>query len=328
MDKRYRECLMRGLMRAETARLPLVEFTSLDSICVFAEEKHLDLLLVSDIAVTNEIINADIGRIVLLCEEPEEAGAPEGEGMGHIFKYQPVSNIAEDLMLEYSIIAPAREESYPRPVNSLIYGIYSPVKRCFKTGFSIALASILSESNHTLLITLEENSALQEMLDIPLGYGEENLSDALYYYLQGNLLEHVNSLIKSAHGIDIILPARTTEDIEGLSPETTIGFIRYLLYECHYTYVVVDFGDRIGKVEHVLRGCDRIFMPVLTDWISEAKKGHFIDYIQSMDDGILPLIKEVHPPRSRPGSVGRETGASNFERLFRHELFEYVRTCL
>ncbi len=328
IDKRYRECLMRGLMRNGTGKLPLVEFTSLESISVFAREKHLALLLVSDMAVTNEIMNADIGRIVLLSEEPEDVGTHAEDDMGHIFKYQPVSSIAEDLMMQYSIIAPVKEEVYPRPVSSIIYGVYSPIKRCFKTGFSIALASVLSESSHTLLITFEENSTLPEMLDLSSGYEEENLSDALYYYLQGNLLEHVDGLIKTAHGFDLILPARTAEDIEGLTPETATGFIRYLLYECHYAYVVVDFGDRLSGVGRILKGCDRVFMPVMTDWISEAKKGHFLDYVQSRDDGLLSLFKEVHPPRSHGGSTGRETGMGNFDRLFRTELFEYVRSCL
>ncbi len=327
-DKRYRECLMRGLMRAETAKLPLVEFTSLDSICVFAEEKHLDLLLVSDIAVTNEIINADIGRIVLLCEEPDMEGTLSEGGMGHIFKYQPIARIASDLWCEYNIISPLKEEAYPRPVNSIIYGVYSPIKRCFKTGFSVALASVLGENSHVLLVTFEENSTILEMLDFSAGMGDENLSDALYYYLQGNLIEHVDNLVKRAHGFDFILPAGNAEDIEGLAPETVIGFIKYFLYECNYAYVVVDFGDRLCKIGNILSCCDRIFMPVISDWISEAKKGHFLDYVRGTEDGLLTHIQEVRPPRSHISSTGRETGVGNFERLFRTELFEYVRTCL
>ena len=326
MDKMYRECLMRGLMRADTKKLQLVEFTSPDSICVFAEEKHIALLLVSDMAVTDEILNADIGRIVLLCEEPDMGDPPDND-MGHIFKYQPISQIASDLWYEYSIISPIKEETYPQAVNSLIYGVYSPIKRCFKTGFSIALASVLSENSHVLLISFEENSTLLEMLDFEAGTLEGNHSDALYYYMQGNLMEHVDELIKRAHGFDFILPVITTEDIEGLTAETTIGFIKYLLYECHYAYVVVDFGDRLNKIGNVLTCCDRIFMPVMTDWISEAKKGHFLDYVRGTDDGLLSHIREVRPPRGHPGT-GRETGAGNFEKLFRTELFEYVRTCL
>lgn len=325
MDKRYRDCLMRGLMSRDDKKLPLVEFTSPDSILVFAAEKKLALLLVSDMAVTDEILKADIGRIVLLCEDPEMGG--DTDEFGYIFKYQPVARIAADLWYEYISISPTVEEIYPKAVSSHIYGIYSPVKRCFKTGFSIALAAVLGENSRVLLVSFEENSVLEEMMDFSDSFSGENLSDALYYYLQGNLAEHMRELVRNAHGFDFILPTRTPEDLESLTPDNVTEFIRYLLYECHYANVVVDFGDRLDKICRILPCCEKIFMPTKPDWVSEAKKGHFLEYVTRVDEGLMTRIREVNPPRRRM-STDRKAGASNFETMFTMELLEYVRTCI
>lgn len=331
-DSEYRGCLMRGLLNKEELRMPMVEFTKSDSILIFAGAKRLELLVISDMALTEEILNADIGRVVLLTEEPErEPEQVSGtKSFGCIFKYQPISKIAEEVLRQYppAIVSAAAVQLYPFSEKTLIYGVYSPVRRCLKSSFAIALAQLMGERQTTLLLSFEAHSALPEMLDIPETACQGNLSDALYYYLQGTLEGHEEELIRACHSFDFISPVKNPEDLESLRPEEVIGFIRYFTQERHYGCVVIDFGDVLSGINRILSCCSRIFMPVKTDWISEKKKEHYLAYVRKTDQAVLSHLEEVRPPYYHIDKKSRGRVSGNFEGLVSGEFYDYVRQCL
>ncbi len=331
MDPEYRACLMRGLMNKDLPPLSLVEFTKLDSILVFAREKGLELLIISDLALTREVLEADIKGIILLTDVPvqEDVHRSEDRLLGCIFKYQPVGQIAQELLSQYrqaSFAAPVLGRC-PQVLQTSVYGIYSPVKRCLKSSFSIALAQIMGERRPTLLVSFEEYSALPAMLDILEAPSAPNLSDALYYYLQNTLSEHQSELIAASHSFDFISPVKNPDDLEGLAPEDVIGFIQYFVRECRYSCLVIDFGDRISGINRILPCCSRVFMPVKADWISEKKKKQYLDYVGRTNPELLTKLQEVHPPYHH---IGRESRGQwgKFDGLVSGEFYDYVRQCL
>lgn len=331
-DPEYRGCLMRGLMSKNLLQMPMVEFTKLDSILAFAREKRLELLVISDLALTQAVLEADIKRIVLLTEEPvlENALAADQRPLGHIFKYQPISEIAGALLRQYRLTASGTiaVQTYQRMVQTAVYGIYSPVKRCLKSSFAIALAQLLGEQQSTLLLSFEANSALLSMLDLSETLCEANLSDALYYYLQGTLSEHKAELVSACHSFDFIPPVKNPEDLEGLPAEDVTGFIQYFAQECSYSCVVIDFGDALSGINQILSCCSRVFMPVKTDWISEKKKEHYLNYVERTDQTLLSRFQEVRPPYHHIGREGKGRMSGNFGWLVSGEFYDYVRQCL
>lgn len=333
MDPEYRGCLMRGLMNKAVLQVPMVEFTRLDSILAFSRVKRLELLAVSDAVLTEELLNADIGRIVLLTEEPVQENAwvaEDQKALGHIFKYQPVGEIAGTLLHQYRLAtaSAAAVQLWNLPAQTAVYGIYSPVKRCLKSSFAIALAQLMGERQLTLLLSFEPNSALLTMLDLSEAACDTNLSDALYYYLQGTLSGHEAELISTCHSFDFISPVRNPEDLEGLGPEDVTGFIRYFTQEHRYSCVVVDFGDALSEINRILSCCSRIFMPVKTDWISEKKKEHYLEYVGKTDQPLLSHFEEVRPPYHHIGREERGSASGNFRWLVSGEFYDYVRQCL
>lgn len=332
MDPEYRVCLMRGLMGRNGLQLPMVEFTKPDSIPVFAKEKQLKLLIISDMALTQEVLDADIEKIILLTEEPVRENIRTGEKkpLGHIFKYQPVGEIAGQLLYQYELTSPSAADVrlYQHSPQASVYGIYSPVKRCLKSSFSIALAQLLGEQQPTLLLSFEANSALLAMLDLPEAAGEANLSDALYYYLQGTISDHKEELVSASHSFDFISPVKNPEDVEELLTEDVEGFIRYFARECHYSSVVIDFGDSLRGINRILSCCSRIFMPVKSDWISEKKKEHYLDYVGRTDLTLRSRFQEVRPPYHHIGREGKSRMDGNFGWLVSGEFYDYVRQCL
>lgn len=329
MDVEYRSCLMRGLMEKNALPLPLVEFTRLDSILTFAREKRLELLLISETALTQEVLDAEIGRMILLTEEPvQEDMKGAGQVPAHIFKYQPLQAIAGAIQCQYSFTQPCAAAVCLYRRQADVYGIYSPVKRCLKSSFAVALAQLLGEQQRTLLLSFEANSALLSMLDLSEAACAVNLSDALYYYLQGTLPAHKAGLVGTCHSFDFIAPAKNPEDLEGMRAEDAAGFIRYFAQECGYSCIVIDFGDALTGISRILPCCDRIFMPIKADWISEKKKSCYLDYIQKKNPELCARFEEVRPPYHHIGTEGRGRLSGKFRELVSGEFYDYVRQCL
>jgi hypothetical protein len=332
MDPEYRSCLMRGLMREERLQMPLVEFTKLDSILTFAKSKDLKLLAISDMALTEELLQADIGGIILLTEEPvsQEMEQAASGVFGALFKYQPVEKIAGTLLIQYQMltVSSAAQKLEWLPQQCLIYGVYSPVKRCLKSSFAIALAQLLGERQSTLLISFENYSALLGMLDLKKSDGGGSLSDALYYYLQGTLEKHETELVRRCHSFDVLAPVSNPKDLTGLSAEEVTGFIRCVAQDWHYSCLVIDFGDALMEMNQILGCCSRIFMPVKSDWISQEKKNQYMEYTGRAYPELLSQMEEVHPPYHHVGTEEKRETSGNFERLTSGAFYDYVRGCL
>ena len=320
-DATYRELLMRGLMERCPQGARFVEFTRLDAIKSFSVGKKLVLLVICELAVNEEIMRDFEDMLVLLTEEQCEE---ENVKPPNVFKYQSLSTLAgkifEQLMLHTS-----RDLSvslYRPSMRGSIWGVYSPLGRCLKTSFSIAAAQIMGEHKRTLLLCFEEHSALPEMLDIE-DYTGKDMSDAVYMYMQGELMSGIASVIMSCHSFDIILPPKNPQDIRELGERDLEEFIGAFadIYGC----VIVDFGEGLLHINRALSVCRRIFMPVRTDWLSQVKLNKYFEFTRNTQPSLLNQIEQIRPPYQHTGSV---QGGGNFNRLVSGEFYDYVRQCL
>ena len=70
-----------------------------------------------------------------------------------------------------------------------------------------------------------------------------NLSDALYYYRQGNYnLVKLATMVYTWGGLDYIAPARYPEDLASVTAITITGFLSCLAREGVYDAVIVDWA--------------------------------------------------------------------------------------
>ena len=97
-----------------------------------------------------------------------------------------------------------------------LFGVYSPLGRCLKTSFAWTLGQILSEERSVLLISLEEYSGLEELMQKKFSC---TLSDLLYYVRQKNpgVILKLNSMVQSVGQLDFVPPVQSPEDIRGTS---------------------------------------------------------------------------------------------------------------
>ena len=93
-----------------------------------------------------------------------------------------------------------------------IVGVFSPLGRCLKTSFSLALGQILARERAVLYLNLEEYSGFEELLGKSFS---TNLSDLFYYVRQGNenLIHRMNGMIQTINNLDFIPPVRMPSDI-------------------------------------------------------------------------------------------------------------------
>lgn len=77
-----------------------------------------------------------------------------------MYKYQSGDCILQEVMACYCI-APPQPGLALMGKSGLVMGVYSPVGRCGKTSFALALAHMLGKSQAVLFISLEEYSGFQ-----------------------------------------------------------------------------------------------------------------------------------------------------------------------
>jgi hypothetical protein len=218
-------------------------------------------------------------------------------------------------------------EPVPFPVlkkTTEIIGVYSPLKRCLKTSFALTLGQILAKERAVLYLNLEEYSGFEELM----GRGfSNNLSDLLYYVRQENknLIHQMNGMIQTINNLDFIPPVKTPWDIRSASWEDLDRLLNEIMKSSSYEVVILDIGSETEEIFQLLDRCRRIYMPVLSDRISQCKLAQFENLIRIWDfSQLLPKITRVKLPFHAESGPGE----NYVEQLVWGELGDYVRELL
>ncbi len=249
-----------------------IAYESLDEYIKGANEYKVEILLVDEESFARLGIESSNACKVILSED----GYSTFKDAPTIYKYKPADEIMRELLCIYSdnsieSLVPASS------TKSELIAIYSPINRIGKTSFSIAYANALSKKGSTLLITFEEfkgifaNETNEERGD---------LSDVIYYFLQGDYSwSRLKSTVHSLGYVDYIPPVRYAEDLMQLSDEDICSLFARISSESGYEHVVIDFGCFGKRAAVLLELCDRIYLPLLDDSISQIKLNEFYNYL-------------------------------------------------
>lgn len=267
LEASYACNLMDYLNERRTTPFEVQAFTNISSLESFARENEIEILLISTRAMCNEIRELPIKRTIILSEgEPLQ----DLEEYPFVYKYQSSDQILSEVM-EYYV------EDHPKPhilamgaKRTKVYGIYSPIGRTRKTAFALALGEILAETKQVLYLNFEEFSGFEELFGVSY---KTDLSDLIYFARQkeGSLVYKLNSVIQTFHELQYIPPAMSPSDIRDVSGEEWIGFIREIMSYREYDVIILDLSNQVDEIFQILKECDRIYMPVQDDMISQAK---------------------------------------------------------
>lgn len=313
---------MEYLMQKKNIPFEVQAFTSPEVLIDFAKTQPIEILLISDKAMTDEVKQLPIRQIVILSEGVHD---PQLDQYPAVYKYQSSDNVIREVMACYGVengVVMNRNGAAKKEMR--VIGIYSPVGRTQKTSFALALGQILGRDRAVLYLNLENYSGFEQILET---HFDQGLSDILYYARQENtgIVYKIAGMVQTIQNLDFLPPALFPMDIQTTKYEEWIWLFRQLEQNSNYEVLILDFGDGVGDLYQLLDYCTEIYVPIRQDTMSLAKIAQFEQTLQLWDSAsIMNKMKKIRIPFYSAGKSGKAW----VEELAWSELGDYVRKLL
>lgn len=322
LDVNYAYHFMEYMSRKKSIPFEIRVFTSPETFLEYAKEHPVEILLISEKAMCEEVQKQEIGQIMILSEG---AALPELEQYPNIYKYQSSNQVVREALAHYEVQNVCMPQSVALPRSEVaVIGIYSPVARSMKTTFALTLGQVLAKEEAVLYLNMENYSGFEYLLPVQ---GEQNLGDLLYFVRQkkGNLALKLSGMVQSMNNLDFVPPALSAGDIQATTAEEWLLLLSELVQFGSYQKILLDLGDGVAQLYEVLEVCSRIYMPVRSDRMAQAKLNQFEAQLRIHEKtAILDKITKLKLPYHR--TVRK--GAGYLEDLVWSELGDYVRELL
>lgn len=272
-DKLYVRNLMQYINHRQSIPLKLQAFTSSELLKEYARQHEIELLLISTEAMDEEIAELKIGKIVVLTED----GAVELKGFPSVNRYQASGSLVQEVMQYYGTGSMAVVFAAAKLAATRLIGVYSPIRRCGKTSFALALGEAYARDRRVLYVNLEEFSGFRGLL------GREyrmDISDLLYFFREEKqgMLARVEEVAQKLQHISYLPPAMCPADMKAVQPEEWREWF-LLLMQSEYEVIIVEPGECVNGLEEILGLCNVIYMPFLEDKTAYAKLEEYENYL-------------------------------------------------
>lgn len=319
LEVEYAYHFMEYLSRKKNIPFEVRVFTSCETFLEFAREHPVELLLISEKAMCEQIQEQQIGQIMIL----SEGVAPESlKQYPSIYKYQSSNQVIREALACYGETRQNQPEALRVEKKKVeIIGIYSPIGRTMKTTFALTLGQIMAKHKGVLYLNLEEYSGFEYLLERTF---DQNLGDLLYYLRQkaSNLMLKMNGMIQTVNNLDFLPPVLSPGDIQQTSLKEWLTLLQEIVDYSTYEVVILDLGDGVSELYQLLEQCDRIYMPVRSDPISQAKISQFENLLRLWDK--VPVLEKMQKIKL-PFHRAIHKGAGYFDDLVWSELGDFVR---
>ena len=297
LEEEYAKNFMEYLNQKRNIPFEIRAFTTRQGFVEFAKSNRVELLLISERTMCPEIRGLDIGRIIILSEGVH---SQEHDRYPSVYKYQSSAEVVREVMACYGQNSRTAAEAWPvLKKKTKILGVYSPLRRCLKTSFALTLGQILAGRQAVLYLNLEEYSGFEQLMQTEF---RSTLSDLLYYLKQENqnLIHQMNGMVMTAGNLDYIPPVRTPWDIKSVSLKEWNLLLDHIVAETAYETLLLDLGCETEETFGLLERCERIYMPVLKDRVSQCKIAQFEELLKNRGmPQISGKIVKVQPPCHR-----------------------------
>ncbi len=292
-------------------------FTNQENLEEYSKGNHIFMLLISKEKMADSLKELNIGQIVCLSTERKKKYLEEYPS---IYKYQSSESIIKEILQYYEPIYETLGDNQDIVGKQLI-GVYSPINRCLKTSFALALGQIYGQDCKTLYISFERFSGFTTLANRE---HSNNLSDIMYYYREKKegVIEKLDSLVEKLERVDYICPVLCPEDLEDVELREWKGFFEILLNKSIYKIIIIDFAEGIRGTHEILKMCNKIYMPIKTDQISTIKLEEYEKYLKETNkEGVMEKIIKLK--LTREGKVGIRD--HYLEQLMQGEFVSYVK---
>lgn len=260
---RYANSLGENISEHEELAVKVHTCTSLEKALELSADKKIHMLVVDESYGCEERKQIDANQVFVLTKGTvKDLGEEERE----IFKYQCADRIIQEIMETYVEKTQENIVKNIKKKKAKLVAVYSPLHRIGKTQFAIAVGKEWAKKEKVLYLNMEEYAGFEEGSE-----DQVNLSDVLYYIKQGNFSMRLQAAVRKMGELDYILPMPVYTDFREVSFEEWEELFEQILENSSYETVILDLGESIQGLFQILQMCDRIYMPILEDEISNRK---------------------------------------------------------
>lgn len=272
---RYADSLGENISVREDLAVKVYICSNLEKVLEFSEEKTVDLFIVDEAYSYKERNQIEAKQVFVLGRgRVEDLGVEECQ----VGKYQCADEIIREIFEVYIDKTKENIMRSMRKDRARLVAVYSPIHRLGKTTFAMALGKECARKKRVLYLNLEEYAGMT---------GEEglNLGDILYYMKQGNgnLGIRLQASIQRDEELHYLMPIPIAQDIKEVSEKEWSMLLEELVESSNYELVILDLGESVQGLFDILQQCDRIYMPVLEDHVSQSKLKQYDDNLKQLN---------------------------------------------
>lgn len=312
---------MQYMSMKKTIPFEVQAFTDTQKLMEAAEKEKIEILLISDKAMNPKIRELPVGQIMILSEGVHD---PQLEQFPSIYKYQSSDKVIREVMACYGerSLEEGGGQIQKRPVE--LIGIYSPLGRVLKTSFALTLGQILARDRAVFYLNLEEYAGFEQLFERVY---DSNLSDLIYFMKQRqeNLLYRIRQMTETVNNLDYLPPAVSPLDIRSVEFREWDALLDELEFHSSYEVIILDLGNGVDGLFQILGRCSKIYMPVLSDNLSQAKIRQFETLLRLWD--AIPVLENIRKLKL-PFYNNFGSGKDYVEKLVWSQLGDYVRELL
>lgn len=260
----YANSLMENILDRKELAVRVSICTNVQKVVLMLQECEADMVLITEewLEIAKEALWGK--EVTVLTESRQESDVSP---YPTLYKYQSADMIVASLFEQTGVYCRVREEK------QILEGVYSPVHRCGKTSFAMALAREWGKYKQTLYINLETYPGTYPCLR---GMAGNHLGDFLYYIKQdcADSGLRLSAMVRKEEGLHYLAPIGRASDLKEVTLEDWELFFAEVA-KSSYEVLVLDFGESIQGLPELLNRCSHLYMPILPEEAAREKVSCF-----------------------------------------------------
>lgn len=297
---KYAQNLMENIMERKEFAVKVYVCSTWENVEKLSREKTIHILIVDEECAKKDQSAVRAEQTVVLTT----GGSVESySNEKSVYKYQCVDQILSEIFETYFAKTKENMMKHLKKKSVKIVAVYSPIHRAGKTKLAVTLGKELAKTRKTLYLNLEEYFGFGEMFEKTAG---GNLGDVLYYTKQenSNLGIRIGMLVKTIEELEYIPPMPVNLDLKEVTWEEWETLLKQIVENSLYEVILLDVGECVQGLFEMLRLCDRIYMPILEDAISQGKLRQYEEMLQKIQmDSLLEKTVTLVVPQDTESCV-------------------------
>jgi len=272
---RYADSLGENISMREDLAVKVYVCSNLENVLRLSDERKIHLFVVDEGYSYKERNQIEANQVFVLGRgRVTDLGDEECQ----VRKYQCADEIIREIFETYTDKTKENVMRISKKEKARLIAVYSPIHRLGKTTFATALGKECARKKRVLYLNLEEYAGKNEAEGL-------NLGDILYYLKQGkcNLGIRLQAAVKKNEELDYLLPIPIARDLKEVSESDWELLLTEIVENSTYELVILDMSESVQGLYKILQRCDRIYMPVLEDEISQSKIKQYDDNLKQLN---------------------------------------------